>query len=75
LTDSGVRQDVFYIGKAFQAQKLFGEILRRNAGAVDLRKSNGGCFQRRFLAKRARGTDEACCTRRRERGKESAAIL
>src|SRR4051794_21277170 len=75
LADARFRQHVLDIGKAFQAQQFLSEILGRNASAGDLRKSNGGRFRGRLLAKRTRGADEARASGSRKSGKEAASIL
>src|SRR6516225_1474631 len=58
------RKLVLDFGKAFRAQQLVGDILRRDADASVLRKADGRYFRRLLLGQRIPCADEACCADR-----------
>jgi hypothetical protein len=65
--------DVLNVGETLAAQKLFGDVLRCDADAGNLPKTNGGGFRRRFLRRATHATDQTGSSSRGKRGKHPPA--
>ena len=62
------------IGKAFGTQQVFGDVLRRDADAINFPQADGCRFRRSILRKRVL-PNEARCAGRRKGSEEAASVL